>query len=62
MQEKTTIFIFPYILSFQFALRYYANFKEKKFESLFYKIDICLQKTTTCIGLQVEPIFSVNIE
>ena len=41
-------------------LRYYANFKERKFES-FYKIKTCLQKTTTCIGLWAEQIFSVNI-
>ena len=42
-------------------LRYYATFKVRKFESLFYKINTCLQKTTTCIGLQAEQIFSVNI-
>ena len=30
-------------------------------ESLFYKINTCLQKTTTCIGLQAEEMFSVNI-
>ena len=28
-------------------LRYYATFKVRKFESLFYKINTCLQKTTT---------------
>ena len=42
-------------------LRYYATFKVRKFESLFYKINTCLQKTTTCIGLRAEQIFSVNI-
>ena len=42
-------------------LRYYATFKVRKFESLFYKTDTCFQKTTTCIGLQAEQIFSVNI-
>ena len=42
-------------------LSYYAAFKVRKFESLFYKINTCLQKTTTCIWLQVEQIFSVNI-
>ena len=42
-------------------LRYYATFKVRKFESLFYKINTCLQKTTTCIGLHVQQIFSVNI-
>ena len=35
-------------------LRYYATFKVRKVESLFYKINTCLQKTTTCIGLQAE--------
>ena len=43
-------------------LRYYATFKVRKFESLFHKINTCLQKTTTCIGgLQAEQTFSVNI-
>ena len=32
-------------------LRYYATFKVRKFDSLFYKINTCLQKTTICIGL-----------
>ena len=31
-------------------------------ESLFYKINTCLQKTTTCIGLRPEHIFSVNFQ
>ena len=38
-----------------------ATFKVREFESLFYKINIFLQKTTICIGLQVEQIFSVNM-
>ena len=42
-------------------LRYYATFKVRKFESLLYKINTCLQKTTTCIGLRAQEIFSVNI-
>ena len=42
-------------------LRYHATFKVRKFESLFYKITTCLQKTTTCIRLQTWQIFSVNI-
>ena len=42
-------------------LRYYATFEVRKFESLFYKINTSLQKTTTCIGLQAEQIFSANI-
>ena len=42
-------------------LRYYATFKVRKFESLFYKINTFLQKSTTCIGLQTEQILSVNI-
>ena len=33
----------------------------RKFESLFYKINTFWWKTATCIGLQVEQIFSVNI-
>ena len=47
------------------VLRYYATFKVRKFESLFYKIHISktrLQKTTTCLGLRVEQIFSLNIQ
>ena len=44
-----------------FSLRYYATFKVRKCESLFYKINTFLQKTTTCIGLQAEQIFSENI-
>ena len=43
-------------------LRFYATFKVRKFESLLYKINPCLQKTTTCIGLQAEQIFPVNIQ
>ena len=35
-----------------FPLRYYATFKVRKFESLFYKINTFLQKITTCTGLQ----------
>ena len=40
--------------------RYFATFKVRKFE-LLCKINTFLQKTTTCIGLQLEQIFSVNI-
>ena len=36
--------------------------KLRKFEPFFYKINTYLQKTTTCIGLQAEEIFSVNIK
>ena len=43
------------------VLRYYATFKVSKLESLFYKFNTFLQKTTTCIGLQAEQTFSVNI-
>ena len=39
-------------------LRYYATFKVIKFESLFYKINTCLQKPTIWIGLRAEQIFS----
>ena len=38
-----------------------ATFKVKNIESLFYKINTFLQKTTTCIRLQAQQIFSVNI-
>ena len=31
----------------------------RQFESLFYKTDTCLQKTSICIGLQAEQIFFV---
>ena len=34
----------------------------KKVESMFSKINTCLQETATCIGLQAEQIFSVNIQ
>ena len=40
---------------------YYATFKVTKFESLLYEINTFLGKTTTCIGLQVKQIFSVNV-
>ena len=43
------------------VLRYYATFKVRKFESLFYKINTSLQKATTCIRLQAEQVFSKNI-
>ena len=33
----------------------------RKCESLFYKINTCLQKTTTCTGSQAEQILSANI-
>ena len=42
-------------------LRYYAFFKVRKFESWLYKINTCLQKTTTCIGLRAEQMLYVNI-
>ena len=42
------------------SLKYYATFKMRKNEWLFYKINTCLQKTTTCIGLPAEQIFLVN--
>ena len=42
-------------------LRYYATFKVTKFVSLFYKLNTCLQKTTTYVGLQAEPIFPVTL-
>ena len=45
----------------QDCLRYYATLKLRKFELLFYKINTCFQKTTTCIGLWEEQVFSANI-
>ena len=39
---------------------YYATFKVRKRKLLFYKINTCHQKATTCIGLRAEQIFSVN--
>ena len=45
-----------------FQLRYYATFKVRKFESLFYKINTFLQKNTTCIRLRAKQIFFVNIK
>ena len=42
-------------------LRNYATFKVRKFESLFYKINTRLQKTSVRIGLRAEQIFSANI-
>ena len=44
-----------------FLVKVWYYLKRRKFESLFYKINICLQKTTTRVGLQAEEIFSVNI-
>ena len=44
-----------------FWLRQYTVFKVRKLESLFYKINSCLQKTTTCIRLQTEQILSLNV-
>ena len=38
-------------------LRYYATFKVREIELLFYKIDTFLQKTNTCIGWQAEQIY-----
>ena len=52
--------IFLMIWRKHMILRYYADFGNREFESLFYKINICLQKATICIGLQTEQIFSVN--
>ena len=58
--------IYIFVLTFwlcrkKLSLRCYATFKMRKLESLFYKINNFLQKTTTCIGLQAEQIFSIKI-
>ena len=49
------------IVFIKVSLRYYATFKVRKFESLFYKINTILRKTTNYIGLQANQIFSVNV-
>ena len=41
---------------FSAILRYYATFKVRKFESFLYKINTCLQKTTTCIGYPISEV------
>ena len=38
----------------------YATFKVRKFAPLFYKINTCLQRNSTCIGLQADQMLSVN--
>ena len=55
--EKTAI-NFPWkLICSILQLRYYATFKVREIELLFYKIDTFLQKTNTCIGLQAEQIY-----
>ena len=39
----------------------YATFKVRKVESLVYKINVSLQKTTTCIGLRAEQTYKQDI-
>ena len=43
------------------GLRYYATFEGRKFESLFYKINTCLQKTTTCRQANILSKFVIDI-
>ena len=57
---KRLIYLVQFVYK-NIALRYYATFKVRKFESLFCKINTFLQKTTSSIGLQAEQIFSVNM-
>ena len=45
-----------------YCLKVLCCLQSDKFESLFFKCNTCLQKTTTCIGLQAEQILSVNIQ
>ena len=55
---------FPQLLQIKIKanmLRYYATLKFRKFKLSFYKINIFLIETTTCIVLQAEQIFSLNI-
>ena len=59
--SKTIVKVYYVIDCLSKNLRYYATFKVRKFESLFYKINAYVQKTTTYIGLQAEKIPSVNI-
>ena len=54
----STILLSAWFLS---MLRHYATFEVRKFESLFYRINSCLQKTTTCIKLQAEKIFNIDV-
>ena len=49
------------IILIQYGLRYFATFKVRKCESLFYKINTFLLKTTIFIELQVEQTFSANM-
>ena len=42
-------------------LRYYATFKVRKLESLFYKTNAILQKTATSTRLHAEQMFCVNL-
>ena len=56
--KRKIYLVFP----FPIKLRYYATFKVRKFESSFYEINTFLQKTTTCIELQAEQIFSLIIQ
>ena len=58
LQVNRSLINFFFVLIFFLVLRYYGIFKVRKFESSFYKINKCLQKTTTCIRLQTEQIFS----
>ena len=57
----TIIIIIRENIPTKLLLKYYATFKVRKFELLLYKINTCLQKSTTCIGLRAEETFSVNI-
>ena len=44
-----------------YFLKVLCYLQSERFEPLFYKINTCLKKTTFCIELQAEQIFSVNI-
>ena len=62
---KTNLYVLCYnkvsIQCFPTSLRYYATFKVRKIELLFYKINTFLQETNIYIGLQIEQIFSANL-
>ena len=54
--------LISYVFNAPISLRCYATVKVRKFKSLFNKINTFLQKTTTCIRMQAEQIYSVNIK
>ena len=62
MRHKILKMLISYVFNAPISLRCYATVKVRKFKSLFNKINTFLQKTTTCIRMQAEQIYSVNIK